>query len=247
MSTEAAEGLLRTRGLCKSYRGRRVVDDVALHVMPGEIVGLLGPNGAGKTTTFRMCMGMVKPEAGNIVFRGRDVTRLPIHRRARLGLGYLSQESSVFRKLSVEDNLLAILELIGRSKEERRKRCEELLAEFGLSEIRDSKGEVLSGGERRRLEIARCLATEPALILLDEPFSGVDPIAVEEIQEILASLRERGIAILLTDHNVRETLHITDRAYILAVGKVLAEGPAEKLVSDPQVREVYLGKRFELT
>ena len=238
--------LLSTEGLCKSYKGRRVVDHVALEVGEGEIVGLLGPNGAGKTTTFRMCMGMIPPDEGVIQFHGQDVTRLPIHRRAQLGLGYLAQEPSVFRKLSVEDNLLAVLELQGGSKSARRERCSELLEEFGLSKLYKSRGEVLSGGERRRLEIARALASRPTLILLDEPFSGVDPIAVEEIQEILSGLRERGIAILLTDHNVRETLHITDRAYILAQGKVLAEGAAQDLVSDPQVRKVYLGKRFEL-
>ncbi len=244
--TQCAACLLETEGLVKAYRGRRVVDQVALTVEDGEIVGLLGPNGAGKTTTFRMCMGMVSPEAGRIRFRGRDVTRMPIHRRARLGLGYLAQEPSVFRRMTVQDNLLAILELIGVAPKLRQGRCDALLEEFGLGHVRGSLGEVLSGGERRRLEIARVLATEPALILLDEPFSGVDPIAVEEIQEILARLKQKKIAILLTDHNVRETLHITDRAYILAGGKVLAEGRPEQLVEDPQVREVYLGKRFAL-
>ncbi|RMH02265.1 MAG: LPS export ABC transporter ATP-binding protein [Planctomycetota bacterium] len=238
--------LLETEGLVKSYRGRRVVDEVDIGVQDGEIVGLLGPNGAGKTTTFRMCMGMVAPDAGRIHFRGREITRLPIHRRARLGLGYLAQEPSVFRRLSVEDNLLAILELIGVPAARRGERCRELLAEFGLEHVRTSLGEVLSGGERRRLEIARVLATEPALILLDEPFSGVDPIAVEEIQEILARLRQRGIAVLLTDHNVRETLAITDRAYILAEGRVLAAGGAAELVEDERVRKVYLGHRFRL-
>jgi len=238
--------LLTTHGLCKSYKGRLVVDQVGVSVAAGEIVGLLGPNGAGKTTTFRMCMGMVRPDRGSIQFRGQDVTTMPIYRRARLGLGYLAQEPSVFRKLSVLDNLLAVLEVRRLPRAERQRRAEELLEEFGLARLRDSKGEVLSGGERRRLEIARALATEPSLILLDEPFSGVDPIAVEEIQEILASLRERGIAILLTDHNVRETLHITDRAYILAQGKVLAEGSPQALVADETVRRVYLGTRFEL-
>lgn len=238
--------LLSTEGLCKSYKGRQVVNHVGLTVAPGEIVGLLGPNGAGKTTTFRMCMGMVKPDEGRIQFRGQDVTTSPIYKRARLGLGYLAQEPSVFRKLSVIDNLLAVLEVRRIPKAERIRRAEELLEEFGLTRLRESRGEVLSGGERRRLEIARALATEPSLILLDEPFSGVDPIAVEEIQEILASLKDRGIAILLTDHNVRETLHITDRAYILAQGKVLAEGRPRDLVADEQVRRVYLGSRFEL-
>ncbi|MDP7061989.1 MAG: LPS export ABC transporter ATP-binding protein [Planctomycetota bacterium] len=238
--------LLITEGLCKSYKNRRVVDHVGLHVGEGEIVGLLGPNGAGKTTTFRMCMGMVRPDEGHILFHGKDVTKLPIHKRARLGIGYLAQEPSVFRKLSVEDNLLAVLEILGGPVAERRTRCNELLEEFGLGQLRQSRGEVLSGGERRRLEIARALASKPNLILLDEPFSGVDPIAVEDIQNILARLKEKGIAILLTDHNVRETLHITDRAYILAQGKVLAEGSATALVNDEQVRKVYLGKRFEL-
>ena len=238
--------LLRTEGLCKSYKGRKVVDEVALEVGAGEIIGLLGPNGAGKTTTFRMCMGMIQPDAGRIFSHQQEVTKLPIHRRARLGLGYLAQEPSVFRKLTVEDNILAVLELQGGSKAERQQRCQELLEEFGLSKLQASRGEVLSGGERRRLEIARALASRPNLILLDEPFSGVDPIAVEEIQEILSGLKAKGIAILLTDHNVRETLHSTDRAYILAQGKVLAEGAAQDLVEDPQVRKVYLGKRFEL-
>lgn len=238
--------LLTTEGLCKSYKNRKVVDHVALHVGQGEIVGLLGPNGAGKTTTFRMCMGMIRPDEGHIHFDGKNVTKLPIYKRARLGIGYLAQEPSVFRKLSVEDNLLAVLEILGGPAAERRTRCNELLEEFGLSHLRQSRGEVLSGGERRRLEIARALASKPNLILLDEPFSGVDPIAVEEIQSILARLKEKGIAILLTDHNVRETLHITDRAYILAQGKVLAEGSATALVNDEQVRKVYLGKRFEL-
>ncbi len=239
--------LLRTEGLCKAYKGRKVVDDVALEVGAGEIIGLLGPNGAGKTTTFRMCMGMIQPDAGRIFFHDQDVTKLPIHKRARLGLGYLAQEPSVFRKLTVADNILAVLELQGGPASTRNQRCQELLEEFGLSKLQSSRGEVLSGGERRRLEIARALASRPTLILLDEPFSGVDPIAVEEIQEILSGLKAKGIAILLTDHNVRETLHITDRAYILAQGKVLAEGAAQDLVQDPQVRKVYLGKRFELS
>jgi lipopolysaccharide export system ATP-binding protein len=241
-----AEPLLATEGLCKSYRGRAVVQDVSLRIAPGEFVGLLGPNGAGKTTAFRMCMGMVVADRGTIRFAGRDVTELPIHRRARLGLGYLSQEPSVFRRLSVEDNVLAVLEIQRVPAAQRRVRCEELLEELGLAALRRSPGEVLSGGERRRLEIARVLAGKPSLILLDEPFSGVDPIAVEEIQGILRGLKSKGIAILLTDHNVRETLHITDRAYILAQGRVLAEGTPERLVEDEQVRRVYLGKRFEL-
>lgn len=242
----AVEALLRTEGLSKAYRGRKVVDEVAVHVAPGEFVGLLGPNGAGKTTTFRMCMGMVRPDQGTIHFGGHDVTAEPIFRRARLGLGYLAQEPSVFRRLTVLDNVLAVLEIQGAPRAERRSRAEALLQELGLAKLRDSRAEVLSGGERRRLEIARVLAGRPSLILLDEPFSGVDPIAVEEIQEILRGLKRQGIAILLTDHNVRETLHITDRAYILAQGRVLAEGPPERLVENEQVRRVYLGRRFEL-
>jgi lipopolysaccharide export system ATP-binding protein len=241
-----ANSLLRTEALAKAYKGRKVVDQVSLRVEQGEIVGLLGPNGAGKTTTFRMCMGMVRPDTGKLFFSGADVTMLPIYKRARLGLGYLAQEASVFRKLSVENNLLAVLEIAGHSKVEQNRRTDELLEEFSLTHIRSSRGEVLSGGERRRLEIARALASEPKLLLLDEPFSGVDPVAVEEIQGILRQLQRRGIAILLTDHNVRETLSITDRTYILAGGKILAEGRAEDLAADPKVREVYLGQRFEL-
>jgi len=238
--------LFHTSGLTKAFKARTVVDQVDIQVAENEFVGLLGPNGAGKTTTFRMCMGMIAPDSGTLHLRGHEVTNLPIHKRSRLGLGYLAQEPSVFRNLSVEDNLLGILELRGFDPNACKQRADALLEEFGLEAIRDSKGEVLSGGERRRLEIARSLATEPALLLLDEPFSGIDPVAVEEIQEILSGLKERGIAILLTDHNVRETLHITDRAYILASGQVLAEGTPEQLVSNETVRKVYLGSRFEL-
>ena len=241
-----ASSLLLVEGLTKSYKGRKVVNGVSLEVCEGEFVGLLGPNGAGKTTSFRMCMGMVDPDDGRICLRGHDVTHQPIHQRARLGLGYLAQEASVFRKLTVEENLIAILELTGHSLSDRCSRAEALLEEFGLGHIRDSLGEVLSGGERRRLEIARSLATEPDIILLDEPFSGIDPVAVEDIQAILIDLKKRGVAILLTDHNVRETLQITERAYILADGKVLAEGTPQELVENEQVRKVYLGKRFEL-
>ncbi|MAW61592.1 MAG: LPS export ABC transporter ATP-binding protein [Planctomycetes bacterium] len=242
----ASGPLLSTDNLGKSYKGRQVVAEVSLRVDPGEIVGLLGPNGAGKTTTFRMCMGMVRPDTGTLHFAGVDVTKRPIYKRARLGLGYLSQEASVFRKLSVENNLLAVLEIAGHPKEEQLRRADALLEEFSLTHIRQSRGEVLSGGERRRLEIARALASEPKLLLLDEPFAGVDPVAVEEIQGILRQVQKRGIAILLTDHNVRETLSITDRTYILAGGRILAEGRAEDLAADPKVREVYLGRRFEL-
>jgi len=240
------EPLLHAQGLSKSFKGRKVVQKVSLNVCPGEIVGLLGPNGAGKTTTFRMCMGMVPPDEGKIVFRNREITRWPIYKRARLGMGYLAQEPSVFRKLSVIDNLLAVLELGKLSADEQKVRAESLLQEFGLDPVRQSLGEVLSGGERRRLEIARALASNPSLILLDEPFSGIDPVAVEEIQGILESLKNQGISILLTDHNVRETLFITDRTYILAGGKILAEGKAEDLAADQKVREIYLGKRFKL-
>jgi len=240
------EPLLHAQGLSKSFKGRKVVQKVSLNVCPGEIVGLLGPNGAGKTTTFRMCMGIVPPDEGKIVFRNREITRWPIYKRARLGMGYLAQEPSVFRKLSVIDNLLAVLELGKLSADEQKVRAESLLQEFGLDPVRQSLGEVLSGGERRRLEIARALASNPSLILLDEPFSGIDPVAVEEIQGILESLKNQGISILLTDHNVRETLFITDRTYILAGGEILAEGKAEDLVADQKVREIYLGKRFEL-
>ena len=241
-----AAPLLAVEGLVKSYKGRRVVDGVDLQVEEGTIVGLLGPNGAGKTTTFSMCMGMVKPEAGKVFMRGTDVTRFPIHKRARMGLGYLAQEPSVFRRLTVEENILAVLEIRGHGPEERKTRCGTLLEEFGLEALKESPGRVLSGGERRRLEIARALATDPSILLLDEPFSGIDPVAVEEIQETLVHLRKNGIAILLTDHNVRETLHITDRTWILADGKVLAHGTAQELADNETVRRVYLGKRFEL-
>jgi lipopolysaccharide export system ATP-binding protein len=239
--------ILETKSVSKSFKGRSVVNGVDLVVNDGEIVGLLGPNGAGKTTTFNMCMGMVAPDSGQILLRDEDVTGMPIYQRARRGLGYLAQEASVFRKLSVADNILAVLETLSLNKIERQQKCDVLLEEFGLTHLRDSMGEVLSGGERRRVEIARALATNPKLILLDEPFSGVDPIAVEEIQSILVQLQAKGIAILLTDHNVRETLSITNRSYILSSGTVLAEGTAEELVRNSAVRKVYLGENFELS
>ena len=239
--------ILETKSVSKSFKGRSVVNGVDLVVNDGEIVGLLGPNGAGKTTTFNMCMGMVAPDSGQILLRDEDVTGMPIYQRARRGLGYLAQEASVFRKLSVADNILAVLETLSLNKIERQQKCDVLLEEFGLTHLRDSMGEVLSGGERRRVEIARALATNPKLILLDEPFSGVDPIAVEEIQSILVQLQAKGIAILLTDHNVRETLSITNRSYILSSGTVLAEGAAEELVHNSAVRKVYLGENFELS
>ena len=245
-SEMTASALLNVEHLSMHFGGLVAVDDLSFCAAQGEITGIIGPNGAGKTTTFRMCMGMVPPDKGKIVFRNREITRWPIYKRARLGMGYLAQEPSVFRKLSVIDNLLAILELGLLPANEQKQRAESLLHEFGLDHVRQSQGEVLSGGERRRLEIARALASNPSLILLDEPFSGIDPVAVEEIQGILESLKDRGISILLTDHNVRETLFITDRTYILAAGNILAEGKAEDLAADKRVREIYLGKRFEL-
>ena len=238
--------LLRTHQLTKIYRRRRVVDGVNLYVERGEIVGLLGANGAGKTTSFRMVVGMIKPDMGNVTFADEDVTRMPMYRRARRGMGYLSQEPSVFRKMSVLDNVLAVLEARRVPKRERLGRAEALLEELQLSHLRRSFAETLSGGERRRLEISRALATQPALLLLDEPFAGVDPIAVADIQAIVRELRDRGISILLTDHNVRETLAITDRSYIIFEGKILRHGPKEDLVNDPVVRKVYLGEGFQL-
>lgn len=237
---------LDARGLTKRYGRRRVVDDVHLTVRPGEIVGLLGPNGAGKTTTFYMIVGMVRPNDGRIFLGEDDITRLPMYKRARRGIGYLAQETSIFRKLTVEDNLHAVLEFHGFSRRERTARVEELMDEFGLDRVRRSKGYMLSGGERRRTEIARALATRPHFFLLDEPFAGVDPIAVEDIQSIVAGLKERGIGVLITDHNVHETLAITDRAYLLYEGQILKAGTAEDLAADPEVRRRYLGEKFTL-
>ncbi len=244
MNDVESEEILSTTALIKAYRGRRVVDQVSISVHEGEIVGLLGPNGAGKTTSFRMVVGMVRPDQGRVTFLGRDVTRMPMYRRARLGLGYLSQEASVFRKMSVLDNVTCVLEARGVRKRERQERAMQLLADLQLTHLVDSLGETLSGGERRRLEIARSLATSPRLLLLDEPFAGVDPIPVEEIQKILAALSARGIAILITDHSVIETLRITDRAYIIHQGKVFAEGDPQRIVADEQVRKIYLGSSF---
>lgn len=237
---------LSAESLVKIYSRRRVVNDVSLDVTKEEIVGLLGPNGAGKTTTFYMMVGLIKPKSGRIFLEGREVTSLPMYKRARLGLGYLAQEASVFRKLTVEQNLLAILETFVGNSDERMSRCDELLEEMKLTHLRKQKAYTLSGGERRRLEIARALATKPDFILLDEPFTGVDPIAVEDIQEILRELKKRGLGVLITDHNVRETLQITDRAYIMNEGKILVSGDAESLVDDPIARKVYLGQRFTL-
>ena len=240
------EPILRSQGLVKAFRGRRVVDGVSFEVHPGEIVGLLGPNGAGKTTSFRMTVGLTPPDAGHVWIQGRECSRLPMFKRARLGMGYLPQEPSIFRRMTVLDNLLAVLEALPLTKSERRARADELLAELHISHLHDHVAETLSGGERRRLEVSRALATNPAILLLDEPFAGVDPIAVEEIQGLVAKLRARCIGVLITDHNVRETLQITDRAYIIHEGQILREGTAEELVGDPRVREVYLGHSFEV-
>ena len=237
---------ITAKNIVKTYRKRRVVDGISLEVKQGEIVGLLGPNGAGKTTSFYMMVGLVKPNAGYVFLDTKDVTHEPMFRRAQMGIGYLAQEASVFRKLSVEDNILAVLEMTNLSKAEQSEKLESLLNEFGLQHIRKNKGDLLSGGERRRTEIARCLATDPKFILLDEPFAGVDPIAVEDIQQIVSKLKDRNIGILITDHNVHETLSITDRAYLLFEGKILKSGTAEELASDEQVRKVYLGQNFEL-
>lgn len=236
--------LLETRGLVKRYSGRIVVDHVSLRVAPAEIVGLLGRNGAGKTTTFRMTIGMVTPDAGSVVFDGADVTRMPMFKRARRGMGYLSQEPSIFQRLTVEENLLAILESMTMTRRQRNNRAEELMDEFGLTYLRRQLARTLSGGERRKLEIARSLITNPTLVLLDEPFSGVDPIAVESLQHEIRSLREAGISVLLTDHNVRETLSVTDRSYIIFDGRVLRDGTPRELINDPLVRKTYLGSSF---
>lgn len=237
---------LRTDTLVKKYRSRTVVKGVSVEVEQGEIVGLLGPNGAGKTTTFYMIVGLVTPNSGRIYLDNEDITKEPVYKRAQKGVGYLAQEASVFRKLSIEDNIKAVLEMSDMSKEEQRERLENLLDEFGLQKIRKSLGIQLSGGERRRTEIARALAIKPKFILLDEPFAGVDPIAVEDIQEIVAKLKKKNIGILITDHNVHETLSITDRAYLLFEGSILKAGNAKELAEDEQVRRVYLGKNFDL-
>ncbi len=237
---------LEAKKLVKIYKKRKVVDDVSLHLGQGEVVGLLGPNGAGKTTTFYMIVGLVRPEVGQIFLDEAEITRLPMYKRAQQGIGYLPQEASVFRKLSVEDNIRAVLEFTPHSKEEQRQKLEQLLNEFGLGKIRKSKGDTLSGGERRRTEIARALATDPKFILLDEPFAGIDPIAVEDIQEIIARLKKKNIGILITDHNVQETLSITDRSYLLYQGRILKSGTSEELSEDEEVRRLYLGKFFKL-
>ena len=237
---------LHTLQLVKKYKSRRVVDEVSVSVEQGEIVGLLGPNGAGKTTTFYMIVGLISPNEGTILLNNQDITKEPVYKRARMGIGYLAQEASVFRKLSVEDNIRAVLEMSDMSRGEQHDRVESLLDEFGLMKIRKSMGIQLSGGERRRTEIARALSLSPHFILLDEPFAGVDPIAVEDIQEIVSKLKEKNIGILITDHNVHETLAITDRAYLMFEGSILKQGTANELAEDEQVRKVYLGQNFEL-
>ena len=238
--------LLTTEQLVKEYRQRRVVNGVSISVAAGEIVGLLGPNGAGKTTTFNMVVGVIKPDKGAVRFQARDITHLPMHKRARLGMGYLTQEPSIFRKLTVEQNILAILETCRLSRAERAVRLKYLLDELDMARLAKSKAYTLSGGEKRRLEITRALVTSPKLLLLDEPFSGIDPIAVYEVQKIVRRLKERGLAILITDHNVRETLKLVDRAYLIHKGEVVYEGVAEELVNDPKAREIYLGPEFNL-
>ncbi|WP_192347189.1 LPS export ABC transporter ATP-binding protein [Algoriphagus sp. Y33] len=238
--------ILRAEHLVKIYKGRRVVNDISVEVSQGEIVGLLGPNGAGKTTSFYMIVGLIQPNEGKIFLENENITKLPMYRRAKLGIGYLAQEASVFRKLSVEENIMAVLEMTKMPKQERKEKVESLLEEFSLTHVRRNLGMVLSGGERRRTEIARALAVDPKFVLLDEPFAGVDPIAVEEIQTIVAKLKTKNIGILITDHNVNETLSITDRAYLMFEGKLLKAGTAEELAADEQVRKVYLGSNFEL-
>lgn len=237
---------LLSENLIKTYKDRTVVDRVSVEVNQGEIVGLLGPNGAGKTTTFYMIVGLIKPNEGKIFLDEKEITGEPMYRRAKLGIGYLAQEASVFRKLSVEDNIRAVLEMTSLSKAEQNEKTESLLNEYGLTRVRKNRGDLLSGGERRRTEIARALAVDPKFILLDEPFAGVDPIAVEDIQNIVSHLKERNIGVLITDHNVHETLSITDRAYLLYEGRILKAGSAQELADDEQVRRVYLGKNFEL-
>jgi len=237
---------LSSQNLIKQYGSKRVVNDVSVEVNQGEIVGLLGPNGAGKTTTFYMFVGLVQPDSGSVILESQNISKWPMYQRAQNGVGYLPQEASVFRELSVEDNIQAILETTKLTKAEQKEKLESLIAEFGLGRVRNNLGKVLSGGERRRTEIARALATDPKFILLDEPFAGVDPIAVEDIQQIVWKLKEKNIGILITDHNVQETLSITDRAYLLFEGKLLKQGTAEELASDEMVRKVYLGQNFEL-
>ena len=237
---------LKAENLMKQYKGRKVVKGITVEVNQGEIVGLLGPNGAGKTTSFYMIVGLIKPNGGNIYLDGTEITKYPMYKRAQNGIGYLAQEASVFRKLSIEDNILSVLQLTKLSKKEQLMKMESLIEEFSLGHIRKSRGDLLSGGERRRTEIARALATDPNFILLDEPFAGVDPVAVEDIQRIIARLKNKNIGILITDHNVQETLAITDRTYLMFEGSILKHGEPEELASDEMVRKVYLGQNFEL-
>lgn len=240
--------LLKVRGLVKNYGRRRVVDGVDYEVAPGEIVGLLGPNGAGKTTTFRMSCGMIDPDAGTVTLQDKDVTNWPMYKRSREGgMGYLAQESSVFRKLSVQNNLLGVMEMLGMNRKERRRRCDELLEQFGVTKLRKAKAQSLSGGERRRVEIARCLVSNPQIILLDEPFTGIDPVTIASIQEIVRDLRARGISILITDHQVRETLEITDRSYVIRAGQVLCHGRPEEVLRNPEARKYYFGEGMDLS
>lgn len=238
--------ILRTEHLFKSYKGRKVVNDVSIEVKQGEIVGLLGPNGAGKTTSFYITVGLIKPESGKVFLNQDEITQIPMYKRAQMGIGYLPQEPSIFRKMTVEDNILAVLEMTDLSKEQQTERLESLISEFRLEHVRKSNGDVLSGGERRRTEIARCLATSPDFILLDEPFAGIDPIAVEDIQKIVIQLKDKNIGVLITDHNVQETLSIIERAYLLFEGSLLKSGTAEELSQDETVRKVYLGQNFVL-
>ena len=248
-AAENAAGLkpiLRTEKLVKIYGGRSVVNGVDIQIRPGEVVGVLGPNGAGKTTTFYMVVGLVRPNGGRVIFKDQDVTDYPMHRRARMGMGYLPQEESIFRKLTVEENIMAILETTDKTRKERKERCEELLNQFGIEHVAKQQALTLSGGEKRRLTIARSLVSNPSLLMLDEPFSGVDPIAVYDVQQIIGNLRKTGLAILITDHNVRETLSIVDRAYLVFEGRIESEGSSEFLVNDPISRQLYLGERFSM-
>ena len=245
MSDEQAP-LVKAEHLVKIYRGRKVVDDVSITVRPGEVVGLLGPNGAGKTTSFYMVMGLVPPDGGKVSFRDVDITHMPMYKRARMGMGYLAQEPSIFRKLTVEQNIMAILETLVMTRAQRRKRCDELLEELGLARLRKQKAMTLSGGERRRLEITRALVTNPSFIMLDEPFSGVDPLAVYDVQQIILQLRDRNLGILITDHNVRETLSVVNRAYLMCMGKILVEGPSDYLIHNEEAQINYLGEGFSM-
>jgi len=246
VTASSTPSILRATGLRKTYRGRTVVDNVDLELVQGEVVGLLGPNGAGKTTSFYMIVGFITPDDGKVFIDDRDLSRLPMYKRARLGIGYLPQESSIFRQLTVEDNIMAVLQSLKMSRSDRRHRRDELLDMLGVSHIRKNKGYELSGGERRRVEIARALVTEPKFMLLDEPFAGIDPIAVADLQSVVTQLREEGLGVLITDHNVRETLHITDRAYILFEGRIELSGTSEEIVSSEKAREIYLGEKFRM-